>query len=201
MTLSQGASFLDDMVAKHLPKSVDGINLAPLTLDELNRARLTPRCLVPGLLYADLRTRIASGGTGKTTLALYEAVVLALCRELWGRQPDLDNSTSRMNLTRKQLRTAVTSLKVAGKVVYNHVNGKPGSHFQPVTVANACGDGCRSFPSSFPDPRRNKTATVGDGGDGGERDLLIASMDSLGALMVSDSAAYRKRHMKDVDCG
>jgi RecA-family ATPase len=62
--------------------------LVPLSEDEIRRARLSPRVILDGLLYADVRTRIAAGGTGKTTLALFEAVTLALGRELWGRKPE-----------------------------------------------------------------------------------------------------------------
>lgn len=64
------------------------ITLKSITLDELHRARLTPRIVLDELLYADVRTRISGGGTGKTTLALFEAVTLALGRELWGRTPE-----------------------------------------------------------------------------------------------------------------
>ena len=53
----------------------------------MQKARLTPRCILPDLLYADVRTRISAGGTGKTTVALFEAVTLALGRDLWGRTP------------------------------------------------------------------------------------------------------------------
>jgi len=62
--------------------------LVAITPDELNSARLTPRVILRDLLYADVRVRISAGGTGKTTLALFEAVTLALCRPLYGRQPD-----------------------------------------------------------------------------------------------------------------
>lgn len=67
---------------------VSGITLTPITADELQRARLTPRVILQELLYSDVRTRISAGGTGKTTVALFEAVTLALGRELWGRTPD-----------------------------------------------------------------------------------------------------------------
>lgn len=56
------------------------------TCEELKSARLTPRVIVPGLLYADVRTRISAGGTGKTTVALYEAIILALGKKLWDRE-------------------------------------------------------------------------------------------------------------------
>ena len=59
----------------------------PITPTELKDARLTPREILGRLLYAEVRTRIAAGGTGKTTLALFEAVTLALGRDLWGRSP------------------------------------------------------------------------------------------------------------------
>lgn len=62
-------------------------NIAPITLDELHRARLTPRVILPEKIYADVRMRIAAGGSSKTTLAIYEAVNLALGRPLWGQQP------------------------------------------------------------------------------------------------------------------
>lgn len=62
--------------------------MAPITPEELATARLTPRVILQDLLYADVRTRISAGGTGKTTVALYEAATLALGRELWGRKPE-----------------------------------------------------------------------------------------------------------------
>lgn len=66
---------------------VPSITLKPITRDELCRARLSPRVILSDLLYADVRTRISGGGTGKTTMALFEAATLALSRELWGRTP------------------------------------------------------------------------------------------------------------------
>lgn len=62
-------------------------SLAPPTVAELDELTLTPRCLVHGLLFADLRLRIAPGGVGKTTLALYEGMMLALGRPVWGFEP------------------------------------------------------------------------------------------------------------------
>lgn len=69
-----------------LPVPVD-LPVVGITMDELNTARLSPRVILKDLLYADVRTRISAGGTGKTTLALHEAVMLALGRDLWGREP------------------------------------------------------------------------------------------------------------------
>ena len=79
---------------EHKPGERDDYELHPITLDELNAARLNPRVILPFMLYADVRTRISAGGTGKTTVALYEAITLALGRELWGRTPDREIKTA-----------------------------------------------------------------------------------------------------------
>ncbi len=49
-----------------------------LTEAELNGARLTPTCIVRDLIYADVAALPAPGGTGKTTLKLYEMVRIGL---------------------------------------------------------------------------------------------------------------------------
>ena len=72
----------------HRPGDRADYVLQPITIEELRDARLNPRVVLPYMLYADVRTRISAGGTGKTTVALYEAITLALGRELWGRQPE-----------------------------------------------------------------------------------------------------------------
>jgi len=51
---------------------------------ELHIARLTPQCVVESYLYADVAVLAGPGGTGKTTLALWEAVHIALGRPLYG---------------------------------------------------------------------------------------------------------------------
>ncbi|MER2602720.1 MAG: AAA family ATPase, partial [Candidatus Competibacter phosphatis] len=56
----------------------------PLKIAEMASASLHPRCIVENLLYADLAVVNAEGGTGKTTMLLYEAVHIALGRDLWG---------------------------------------------------------------------------------------------------------------------
>lgn len=68
-------------------RSLEQVQAQALTLEELQAAQLNPRVVLPYMLYADVRTRIAAGGTGKTTVALYESIRLALGWELWGRQP------------------------------------------------------------------------------------------------------------------
>ncbi len=52
--------------------------------DEWQSAKLTPKCIVEGHLYADVAQRVAPGGTGKTTLALWEAVHIVLGIDLYG---------------------------------------------------------------------------------------------------------------------
>jgi len=62
--------------------------IAPLlrgvTSAQLEQARLTPRCIVENYLYANLALVCAAGGTGKTTMLIYEAVCIAIGRDLWG---------------------------------------------------------------------------------------------------------------------
>jgi regulatory protein RepA len=55
-----------------------------ITEDELTRAELTPKCIVENHLYADLAQRVAPGGTGKTTLTLWEAIHIVLGIDLYG---------------------------------------------------------------------------------------------------------------------
>ena len=70
------------------PTLADILTLRPITMDELKNAQLAPRTIVSGFLYADVRTRIAAGGVGKTTLSLYEAARLALGKTVWGKTPE-----------------------------------------------------------------------------------------------------------------
>lgn len=58
--------------------------LSGVTLEELDAATLNPPCIVENYLYADLAAVFAAGGTGKTTMLIYEAVHIALGRDLWG---------------------------------------------------------------------------------------------------------------------
>lgn len=76
------------------PKDSVTTTLTPITLEELRDAQLHPRVILHHMLYADVRTRIAAGGVGKTTVAMFEAVSLALGRELWGRTPDVPVRTA-----------------------------------------------------------------------------------------------------------
>lgn len=82
------SDFISNLVEDTKPHPLTTlVSLEPINQEELRKARLTPRCVLPELLYADVRTRISAGGTGKTTVALFEAVTLALGKELWGRMP------------------------------------------------------------------------------------------------------------------
>ena len=47
-------------------------------------ASMAPRCIVENYLFADVAQIVAPGGTGKTTIQLYEAVCIVLGRDLWG---------------------------------------------------------------------------------------------------------------------
>ena len=49
-------------------------------------SRLTPKCIVEDHLFADVAQRVAPGGTGKTTLTLWEAVHIVLGRDLYGKK-------------------------------------------------------------------------------------------------------------------
>lgn len=76
--------FAEEVVTSNRPEG--GLPpIKPITLEELQQASLTPRIVVPQMLYADARLRIGPGGSSKTTLAAHEAVVLALGRPVWGR--------------------------------------------------------------------------------------------------------------------
>jgi phage/plasmid primase-like uncharacterized protein len=51
---------------------------------ELSAARIAPRCIVEKHTFADVAQVVAPGGTGKTTLLIYESIHIALGRPLWG---------------------------------------------------------------------------------------------------------------------
>ncbi len=52
--------------------------------DELNNAKLHPKCIVENMYYSDVGALFAPGGVGKTTLKIYESICIALGRNLWG---------------------------------------------------------------------------------------------------------------------
>lgn len=55
-----------------------------VSLNEWLSARPSPTPIVPGHFYADVGVFVAPGGTGKTTSVLWQAVHIALGRDLWG---------------------------------------------------------------------------------------------------------------------
>jgi len=55
-----------------------------ITDDEWERSRAAPFCIVQGWFYEDVGVFIAPGGTGKTTLVLFEAIHIVLKRPLFG---------------------------------------------------------------------------------------------------------------------
>jgi len=52
--------------------------------DEWDTAKLAPACIVRDFLYADVAVLAAPGGTGKTTISLYESIHIVLERSLYG---------------------------------------------------------------------------------------------------------------------
>lgn len=53
---------------------------------EWTGAKLAPKCIVEDHLFADVAQRVAPGGTGKTTLTLWEAAHIVLGRPLYGKR-------------------------------------------------------------------------------------------------------------------
>lgn len=64
-----------------LPPDPTSLAIRPL---ERMAARLAPDCIVADYLYADVALLSAAGGTGKTTLILFEAIHIVLGRPLHG---------------------------------------------------------------------------------------------------------------------
>jgi len=58
----------------------------PISEEEWLEARSAPRCIVENYFYADVGVFIAPGGTGKTTLVLFEAIHIALGIDLFGHR-------------------------------------------------------------------------------------------------------------------
>lgn len=56
----------------------------PISDNEFEAANLAPPCIVENYLFADVAVLVAPGGTGKTTLTLYEAIHIVLARSLFG---------------------------------------------------------------------------------------------------------------------
>ncbi len=83
---SELAPLLDAVRASHSNSANSPPPFGGFGENELQAARLHPKCIVENYLYADLALVAAAGGTGKTTLLLYEAACIALGRSLWGNR-------------------------------------------------------------------------------------------------------------------
>jgi regulatory protein RepA len=57
---------------------------APISDAEFDAAHIAPPCIVSDYLFADVAVLVAPGGTGKTTLMLYESIHVVLGRPLFG---------------------------------------------------------------------------------------------------------------------
>jgi RecA-family ATPase len=79
--LERGQKFLDSQ-----PKLEGWRFPAAISCDEWETSRLAPDCIVENYLYGDVGALFAPGGTGKTTLILWEAAHIALGLPLWGNE-------------------------------------------------------------------------------------------------------------------
>lgn len=66
------------------PVMVPGREDLQMLEGELAAASLTPRCIIRDHTYADVAQVVAPGGTGKTTIMLYELICVVLGRPVWG---------------------------------------------------------------------------------------------------------------------
>ena len=57
-----------------------------ITIDEWDYACIAPPCIVEDLIFQDISLLSAGGGTGKTTVMLYESIHVILGRDLYGRK-------------------------------------------------------------------------------------------------------------------
>lgn len=69
-----------EVLNERFPPTAD---LIPSDL-EFENAHLAPPCIVENYLWEDVGLLFAPGGTGKTTLIVFEAICIALGRPLWG---------------------------------------------------------------------------------------------------------------------
>ncbi len=73
--------------------------------DEWSNSVAAPPCIVESLLYQDVSLLSAGGGTGKTTLTIYEAIHIILDRTLYGRK--INRPGSVMIITAEDSRTTM----------------------------------------------------------------------------------------------
>ncbi|MEO5493032.1 MAG: AAA family ATPase [Sphingomonas sp.] len=83
--VSFAASFFEEIERRAdqiSPVKLDG----PIRLDEWNNARAAPRAIVHRWFYEDVGCFIAPGGTGKTTLLLFQLIHIVLGLALFGHE-------------------------------------------------------------------------------------------------------------------
>jgi len=84
---SDGAAFAESFVS-HIAEQAERSKRydlpAPIGEDEWDTANPSPFCIVDNWFYEDVGVFIAPGGTGKTTLVLFEAIHIVLGLELFG---------------------------------------------------------------------------------------------------------------------
>ena len=81
-----GANDETDLEEKKLEalETVPTYEALEITDDEMDKARLSPTCIVENYLYADVAILSAPGGTGKTTMCLHEDIQIAIGGFVWG---------------------------------------------------------------------------------------------------------------------
>jgi len=138
------------------------------TEEEMQAAKLAPKCIAKDYIYANLRSVIAAGGTGKTTLCLHESVMISLGRDVWGckvhnpgwtlfvsaedereRLIALKRSIiDELELDKKERATAIKSLvfwDVTGKN-YRLAEGDDAGGISPSELAQNVINGCKESP-------------------------------------------------------
>lgn len=79
--------------------------------------------------------------------------VLEFIRSEWLKsrrygKSEMDDQTDRLQLSRKQIRAALSELTVSGQLLYHAVKGMSGSHYQPVSLGGTGGDTCSDATDS-----------------------------------------------------
>lgn len=82
-TVERALGHLTRSLRPSYPKPPDPTRLA-ISREERLQARMHPRCIVHDYLFADVALLSAPGGTGKTTLVLFELIHIVLGRPLHG---------------------------------------------------------------------------------------------------------------------
>lgn len=111
----------------------------PISSEEWMEARTGPRPIVDGWLYEDVGVLIAPGGTGKTTLVLYEAIHITLGWRLFGAEvvnagpvmiltaeDDRDSLVGRLRMIAAELGLSEDELNhIRKNILISDVSGRP----------------------------------------------------------------------------